>query len=494
MKVLLVSFFNDESYGVRSLHANLVANFIDTYMMFFKLEDKYHKLSKDEEYKKSFDDNLNNATDKEIELFVEFIKKNKFDVVGFSLVSSHFNLYKRVYAKIKDIENLTIVCGGWQISLNPEDSIKYSDYICIGEGEDALAELVIKLSNNESVENIDNFWINKNGIITKNLVRPLSKDLSLFPIPLFDNKYSYYIENDELVNYEIYFDNTRYGTFIGRGCPFKCTYCSNSSMLDVYSNWTSARHRSIEHVKSEMLVIKEKLTNVESINFYDEVFSPKMDWIREFFSWYKKEVDIPFFCFFFPGTCSDEKCEVLASAGMRGVWIGIQSGSKRVRKEVFKRNHSNKNILEQARIFHKYGVSVRYDFILDNPFESFEESLETIYLMLELPQPFSVNLFSLKYFPNTQIAQMAIDAGIIDEFQLDDNQENDQDLYTIGKNAKTKDDKFINLMALYVSYHAKNTFTQEFKDSVNRLIADYKDNQDITQMQMLVEMQMKAVG
>lgn len=486
MKVLLVSFFNDESYGVRSLHANLVSNSIDAYMMFFKLEDKYHKLSKNEEYKKNFDGDINNATDKEIDLFVEFIKKNKFDVIGFSLVSSHFNLYKRIYEKIKKIENLTIVCGGWQISLNPEDSIRYADYICIGEGEDSFTDLISKLANDESVEDIDNYWINQNGIIIKNEIRPLNKDLSMFPIPLFEHKYSYYIENDELVNYELYFDNTRYGTFIGRGCPFKCTYCSNSSMTDIYPKWSNVRHRSIEDVKSEMLLLKEKLKNVESINFYDEVFSPKMEWIREFFTWYEKEVKIPFFCFFFPGTCSDEKCEVLASAGMKGVWIGIQSGSQRVRKEVFKRLYSNKKLLEQAEIFHKYRVSVRYDFILDNPFESFEESLETIYFMLELPQPYSVNLFSLKYFPNTEISQMAIDAGIIDESELDNNQTEDRDGYLISKHANTQDDIFINRLALYISNNAHEVFGEDFKDTIHKLIADYKVSKDSTKIESLV--------
>ena len=488
MKVLVVSFFNEESYGVRSLHSNLISNNIDAYMMFFKLAGKYYNLTNDEKHKKSFigDDN-NNATDEEIDLFVDFIIKNKFDVIGFSLVSSHFNMYKRIYEKIKDIKGLTIICGGWQISLNPDESIRYADYICIGEGEDAFLEIITKLDKNESLENINNFWRNENGEITKNDVRPLSKDLSLFPIPVFEHKYSYFVENNELVNYELYFDNTRYGTFIGRGCPFKCTYCSNSSMTALYPNWSKARHRSIEHVKSEMIVLKEKLKNVKSINFYDEVFSPSMDWIKEFFNWYRTEVNIPFFCFFFPGTCSDEKCEVLANAGMKGVWIGIQSGSQRVRKEVFKRFYSNKKLLEQCHIFHKHGVNVRYDFILDNPFETFEESLESIYLMLELPQPYSMNLFSLKYFPNTQIAQMAIDAGIITENDLDDNQEEDKDSYLISKSANSDDDIFINRLALYISYHSNETFDDKFKNSIIDLIEDYKENKDISGIISLVE-------
>ena len=37
-KVLLVSFFNDEAYGLRSLHSTLIENGIDARMLFFKVE------------------------------------------------------------------------------------------------------------------------------------------------------------------------------------------------------------------------------------------------------------------------------------------------------------------------------------------------------------------------------------------------------------------------------------------------------------------------
>jgi hypothetical protein len=148
--------------------------------------------------------------------------------------------------------------------------------------------------------------------------------------------------------------------------------------------------------------------------------------------------------------------------------------------------YTNKKLLEQCNIFHKYNVNVRYDFILDNPFESFEESLESIYLMLELPQPYSMNLFSLKYFPNTEIAQMAIDAGIITEDDLDDNQEDDKDSYLIRQSANSKDDIFINRLALYISYHANKQFSDKFKKQINNLIYNYKINKDTSIIEKLI--------
>lgn len=489
VKVLLVSFFNDEAYGLRSLHSTLVENKTDAHMLFFKVESKQFRVDHDESAKKDFTGSIRNASDKEIKLLVNFILSNDFNVVGFSLVSSHFQLYKRVYERIKDIKGITIVLGGWQPSLNPDDCIKYTDYLCIGEGEVAFHELISLLANKGATDRVLNFWINKNGTVIKNPVRPLTADISSFPTPLYDHKYSHIIENDKLINCEPYFDNVRYGTFVGRGCPKQCTYCSNSYMAnDIYpKSWSRIHYRSVNHVKNEIMIVKDKLKNVKRINFYDEVFTPNIEWINDFFSWYEKYISIPFYCFFFPGSCSEEKCKILASAGLSGVWLGVQSGSQRVRREVFKRMYTNQQIIEQARIFHIYEVSIRYDFILDNPFESFEESLESIYLMLELPQPFSANLFSLKFFPNTEITKMALDAGIINKSDIDDNQLNDQDTYLIRQDVKDPDNKFIDHLSFYISCMSKDPNLREQKDMLSKLIDDYKITKDITTIEDLIK-------
>lgn len=505
VKVLLVSFFNDEAYGVRAIHSNLEENGIDAYMLFFKLIDSYRERSKGESNKDRFTaDDLDNATTREVDLLVSHIKQNKYDVVGFSLVSQHFTLYKRIYSKLKNISDLSIVIGGWQASLNPNDCIGYADFLCIGEGEDPMFELVRKLGNKEPVENIDNFWVNTkihgagsckeaaaiDNHVTKNSVRPLPRDLSSFPGPLFDHKYSYVVEDNIIKNYDPYFENTRYGTFIGRGCPYKCTYCSNSYMAnEVYPRqWTKVRHRSITHLQKELLTVKERLKNVKNINFYDEVFTPKIEWIKEFFSWYKDVIDIPFYVFFYPGTCDDEKARVLAENGLAGTWLGVQSGSERVRKEVFKRSTRNEVIFKQARIFHKYGISVRYDFIFDNPFETFEESLESIYMILELPQPLSLNMFSLKYFPNTEITDMAINAGFVSAVDLDDNQEKDHETYMIRQDKGSLDDRFIGYLVFYISNILTNAIiTQHQKEGIFKLIDDYKKSKDIEIIKNIVK-------
>lgn len=488
MKVLLVSFFNDEAYGVRAIHSNLIDNNVDAYMLFFKLPD-YRDKSQNDKIKDDFTADIDNASNHEIDILISHVKENKYDVIGFSLVSQHFSLYKKIYEKIKSIEHLIVVVGGWQASLNPEKCINYTDFLCIGEGEAPLCELVDKLGKKESTENIENFWVKRNGSVIKNPIRPLLKELSSLPVPLFEHKYCYVIENNKIMNYDPYFNNSRYGTFIGRGCPYQCTYCSNSYMANsIYPRqWSKIRYRSIEHVQKELLTVKERLKRVKSINFYDEVFTPKIEWVKDFFTWYKLVIDIPFYVFFFPGTCSDEKAKILADSGLIGIWIGVQSGSQRVRNEVFKRKYSNEQVFNQAKMFHKYGVSVRYDFILDNPFETFEESIESIYMMLELPQPFSLNLFSLKYFPNTEITEMAKDAGFITEADIDDNQIKDRDTYTIHQDRGNLDNMFINHLVFYISQISSTPITQYQKNEIFKLINDYRNSKDITFIKNMIK-------
>ena len=232
---------------------------------------------------------------------------------------------------------------------------------------------------------------------------------------IFDNDFCFNIQDNKIIKEDPYFNNTRYGTMIGRGCPYHCTYCSNNYMLkSVYpGSWSKTRFRKGAHVINELVEVKKKLKKVERINFYDEVLITKKTWFGEFLKDYKNKIDLPFYCMFYPGTCDERSAIMLKDAGLAGVWIGIQSGSERVRKEIFKRHYSNEQILRQVELFQKYNISVKFDVIFENPFETPSETEETIQLLRKFPKPLLINMFSLKYFPNTEITQMALKNGII---------------------------------------------------------------------------------
>ncbi len=376
MKILLISFYNNEAYGLRILKSILTNIGHEVHMLFV---NKFHPPK-----------------------FVEIIHKINPEVVGVSLVSQNFQLYKKYYPHLRGAGTFKIILGGWHPTLSPDYCSHYADIICIGEGDVAIGEILDDLKND----------------ITKSLyTNSLTQNLN-YPIFDFHHKNTYVIEevHDEIIQIsyrEPYFENKRYGTMIGRGCPYSCTYCSNSCMKNIYSNWRTIRYREINHIIRELKMVKENLKGVERINFYDEVFLPKKEWIDDFCTKYVQYISLPFYCMFYPGTCPEETAKKLKEAGLTGVWLGIQSGSERVRREIFKRYYSNETILKQVEIFKKHNISVKYDFIFDNPFETDEDREETIKLMSNLGHPLSVNMFSLKYFPNTEITQMALKKGYI---------------------------------------------------------------------------------
>jgi len=378
MKVLLVSFYNKEAYGMRILHSILSSKH-DARMLFIE---------------------ENNPR-----LVIELLKNFKPDVLCFSLVSSNFILYKKLYKQIQGVHNFKIILGGWEPTLNPNKCLPYCDALCRGEGENVILKIV------EDV---------KSGTLKKIYIEEL-KPID-YPTFRFSNGYSYVTEKGKIEQKEPYFENERYGTMIGRGCPYRCTYCSNNYMNNIYSDWGKTRFRSIDKVIEELKVVKRRLHAVSRINFYDEVFLPQK-WIDEFTCKYTKEIGLPFYCMFYPGTCTEDTAKKLAENGLVGVWMGVQSGSERERREIYKRYYTNETLLEQISIFQKYDISIKYDFIFDSPFTTKEDFMETIKLMRKFPKPFLINMFSLKYFPNTEITDMAFAEGIIekttDEIDID---------------------------------------------------------------------------
>jgi radical SAM superfamily enzyme YgiQ (UPF0313 family) len=101
---------------------------------------------------------------------------------------------------------------------------------------------------------------------------------------------------------------------------------------------------------------------------------------------------------------------------LAGIWLGVPSGSRRIREEVYgRRTGSNEEILEQARLFSENGISVRYDFIFDSPFEpeGGADYQETLNLIKRLPEPKSLNFFHCRFFPGTKLTELAIEKGLI---------------------------------------------------------------------------------
>jgi radical SAM superfamily enzyme YgiQ (UPF0313 family) len=431
MKIILFALYDVDALGVRILHHTLSKRGYDVESVFFKTLIPNQPCP---------------PTAVEIDLLLDFLMTHRADLIGISLRSSYFRTAARITKLIKTNLKTPIMWGGTHPTISPEESIQIADMICIGEGEEAIIEVAECLRAGEQPFNVNNIWLNdKNNIVCNKIRTPIDVNNVVFPDWGNDNKY--FINNDEFLDefdseLMIYKDKD-YTLMASRGCPYSCTYCCNNIYKDLYPK---IRKRTVENVMEELVLAKKAYPHLKRIIFSDDMMVTNAKWVEEFSVQYRREIGIPFHCQFIPVCVNEFVVRTLADAGMSSVTIGIQSGSERVRTEVFKRRYTNDLIIRIGKLFKQYKLTVNYDLILDNPFESIDEKRMTVGLLLAIPTPYDLRMFSLHYFPHTELTEAALDKGIIHRKDVEDLSQKSLAEFRVelGLRSKSREDVFFN--------------------------------------------------
>jgi len=173
------------------------------------------------------------------------------------------------------------------------------------------------------------------------------------------------------------------------------------------------RERSVRNVIDE---IKEVIKNpfVLYINFQDDCFfTHNKEWMEEFCRLYKKHVNLPFIARAIPTMLDRERLSMLVDAGLCWVVMGIQSGSDRVNFEVYDRKIRFPAVKKAADLISETHAAPFYEMIVDNPYETEEEQIETIDAIATLKKPYIVSLAHLTFFPGTSLAEKAVKDNIV---------------------------------------------------------------------------------
>jgi radical SAM superfamily enzyme YgiQ (UPF0313 family) len=176
------------------------------------------------------------------------------------------------------------------------------------------------------------------------------------------------------------------------------------------------RARGIASVIDELVATTERFPFVEVIQFFDDTFFARpLKHLEQFAALYKEKVALPFYCQASPTTLTGEKLSCLIDAGLVYVEMGIQTGSRRI-KEIYRRPESNEKILEVTRLLHRYSDTLLppdYHIIIDNPWETADDTLETARLLFAIPKPYGLCISSLVFFPGTELYRRAVNEGLI---------------------------------------------------------------------------------
>lgn len=321
-----------------------------------------------------------------------------------------------VSAQIKALSPDTpVLWGGMHPTIYPEQTLAKStiDFVIKGEGEPAIRRFaeVLRQRSGDFGKVPGLYWKKNGRVHSTPLADPYELDESP-KIPWDLVAVEEYISPTQF----LYPGIRRLLPFQGsRGCPFKCTFCSEPVLTRKY------RMMSPEKMVEECWEMVQRY-RLDHICFFDEEFFVHRKWATSVaeiiggqFSWCAQtrsadllRVDLK----------KMEKC------GLMVVAPGLESGSDRILKFI-KKNETVKEYVEANRRLAETGIFAQYNFIIGYPSETREELNQTIDLILQLLRENDhalVNQLSpLTPLPGTELLRQVVrDYGFVEPARLEE--------------------------------------------------------------------------
>jgi radical SAM superfamily enzyme YgiQ (UPF0313 family) len=405
--VALIALYRYQNFPIRILHALLErVEGVRPHTIFFQ---------------NFFTNAVKSPSAREAELLRGVVRDLNPSLIGFSVYSPFAAIAEQLTAILKQDVAAPIVWGGIHPTLLPEASLAHADIICSGEGEGALVDLVTAVRDGKDYRKIRNLWVRDRMGFNRNPMRPLLQDLDSLPFPAHGRDPFHFIENETVLRQDPTVAYPLLNILPARGCPFRCSFCVNSLLHPLYRDLGPySRRRSVANVIEEIKTFLELPGNrTNTIEFHDENFGTDASWLAEFEDLYPREIGLPFKVQYNPTLVKADTIERLAAAGLRRVKFGIEAGTDRIRNHVFRRPGKNRDIVNLARQIARCNVKIRYDLIIDNPYDTPQTLEETLRLLMQLPKPLRFNLYSLQFFPEYPLTRRALADGHITEAEAD---------------------------------------------------------------------------
>lgn len=334
------------------------------------------------------------------------VARIKPDVIGFSVLTTQYKYAVAIARHVRKSFAGPIVFGGIHPTMDPAGVLddRSADYICVGEGEEAFLESLEKGSP-RGVRNMG-YWEGDRQVLE--LLRPYS-DIRLLPP-----------KDYEIFDFQRMIDakNGWVGLLASRGCPFRCTYCLNHKIIEVYKNSSCLprhyiRRHTVDQVVGEIDHLLSRYERIKMFIFDDDLFTFDKAWLREFSGKYRSTTKIGFTCNAHVKMFDEEIAGYLKEAGCRIVKFGVESGSDRIRRGVLHRYMTNKDIEKAFEAAHKFGLHTSAFVMIGLPGEEEKDVMETIKLLSKVkPGRFRWTLFFP--FVGTKAYQIAEEQGAID--------------------------------------------------------------------------------
>jgi radical SAM superfamily enzyme YgiQ (UPF0313 family) len=293
--------------------------------------------------------------------------------------------------------DLPVIWGGWHPSLFAEmcAAERSVSAAVVGQGEESFAEIVHRLSQNQSLTGIEGSVVNARDEIQVNPPRPL-RDVNNFPP-----------HNYDLIDVESYFGRKgrrQFDYISSQGCHFRCNFCADPAVFN--RRWFGL---APERIVEELAELWNQF-RFDDLSFQDETYFTNQRRVAQVaegflqrgleFSWFgTMRAD--------QGRRLDDKIlELCARSGLRRVMIGLEAGAQET-IDMIQKDIKIEDMFATADKLIKFGVGAIINVIVGFPGESAESVSETLRVAGELramSSSFDLAVFYYKPYPGNPIA------------------------------------------------------------------------------------------
>ncbi|OGQ92465.1 MAG: hypothetical protein A2284_07720 [Deltaproteobacteria bacterium RIFOXYA12_FULL_61_11] len=403
-RVALIALYGPENIGLRTLAAHLRGQGHETSLIFFK---------------RWVNNNLQPPSPRELALLRGVLADLRPGLVGLSFTSPLLELARTVTRTIRTSVTAPIVWGGLHAIARPRQCLASCDFVCRGEGERTLLALADHLDGHGSLEDVPGLAALLHGQPFETPLAPLWPDLDTLPFPLYAQTEMYFLEHDRLRVGDPLLATRELRVLASRGCPGTCAYCYNSMMKRLYPAKSWFRHKSVPRLIAELEHTLAQLPRVRLLKFDDDTFVFPKPWIEEFCTAYRSAIGLPFEILFDPNKHVLPRMAELRQAGLRRVQVGLQTGSPRRAEQEYGRILRRSKVVAFAAMAKKAKLEVVYDLIVDDPTAVAADGRALVELLLDVPRPFDLFVYSLNYFPGTALTERLLAEGLLEESQVE---------------------------------------------------------------------------
>ena len=344
------------------------------------------------------------------------LKKDPICVGISSMSGNHIKGALRVSRFIKERSRVPVVWGGVHPSLEPESTAAHPlvDVVVKDDGEETFSRLVEALKNKSpDLRGIRGIGFKeRDSVVFTGSADPANiENLPLIPFNLVDfSKYDTrhnWTAGEKIIPIET-----------SRGCPFSCTFCTESVRK---KKWRAlSPERAVSDIKQYILKY-----DCKNFDFVDDNFFGTAN-RGESILWrlISENIGINWYSNIRPGFIAGSDpalTDLIERSGCRMVTFGAESGSERILKMVDKKATTD-DIVTASRKMAGRAVRPHFVFIQGFPTETPVESIKTLSLCSKLLLENNTTYVDLPFLiptPGTVIAEQCWQSNM-DRFSLED--------------------------------------------------------------------------